>query len=64
MALRLTIEQALDDLPPEHRQMVQMRIQGHEVADIARQTGRAKRSVERILQGFRHSLAAAIAEDT
>ena len=63
LALRMTIEQVLNELPAEHRQMIQYRIKGYEVAEIARQTGRAKRSVERILQGFRQSLAATIAEE-
>jgi len=35
---------------------VTARIAGHEVAEIARRTGRAKRSVERILQEFRAAL--------
>ena len=36
--------------------MVELRIQGHEVAEIARQTGRSKRSVERALQEVRSKL--------
>lgn len=54
--LQLTIEDALGQLPEQHRKMVELRIEGHEVADIARQTGRSKRTVERILQEVRSRL--------
>jgi RNA polymerase sigma-70 factor (ECF subfamily) len=54
--LRLTIDEVLAPLPPGHREIVTARIAGHEVAEIARRTGRAKRSVERILQEFRAAL--------
>jgi hypothetical protein len=43
--------------------MIELRIAGHEVADIATQTQRSKRSVERILQDFRQKLHALIHED-
>ena len=54
--LELTIEELLAPLPPGHRRIVELRIAGHEVADIAATVGRAKRSVERILQEFRDRL--------
>jgi RNA polymerase sigma-70 factor (ECF subfamily) len=54
--LQLTIDDVLEELPPQSRLMVELRIQGHEVADIARQTGRSKRTVERSLQEFRARL--------
>ncbi len=55
-ALRLTIDEILSRLPPAYREVVELRVAGHEVGEIASQTGRAKRSVERILQEFRESL--------
>jgi RNA polymerase sigma-70 factor (ECF subfamily) len=55
--LQLAIHEALERLPPQHRQMVELRIQGHEVAEIAQKTGRSKRSVERVLQEARRVLA-------
>lgn len=61
-ALRLTIDEALAPLPPRYREVVRLRVDGFEVAEIAVQTGRAKRSVERILQEFRHKLQAVIDE--
>lgn len=60
--LRLTIDELLAPLPAGHRQIVELRIAGHEVADIATQVGRAKRSVERILQEFRGRLHTLIRE--
>ncbi|HEX3150086.1 MAG TPA: sigma-70 family RNA polymerase sigma factor [Gemmataceae bacterium] len=54
--LQMTIDELLAPLPPKHREIITLRIEGHEVADIAAKTGRAKRSVERILQEFRTNL--------
>jgi RNA polymerase sigma-70 factor (ECF subfamily) len=54
--LQLTIDEVLQRLPAPQRMMVELRIQGHEVADIARQTNRSKRTVERNLQDFRSRL--------
>jgi RNA polymerase sigma-70 factor (ECF subfamily) len=54
--LRLTVEEALEKLSPQHRQMVTLRIEGHEVAEIARLTNRSHRTVERLLQQARQRL--------
>src|SRR5262245_1731545 len=51
--LQLTIAEALEQLPEQQRLMLELRIQGHEVAEIAQKTGRSKRTVERILQEVR-----------
>lgn len=61
-ALRLTIDELLGPLPATHREIIELRVAGHEVAEIAAKTGRAKRSVERILQDFRHTLRGQIHE--
>jgi RNA polymerase sigma-70 factor (ECF subfamily) len=58
--LRLVVDEVLERLPAERRQMVALRIEGHEVAEIAEQTRRSKRSVERVLQDFRRELAGAL----
>jgi RNA polymerase sigma-70 factor (ECF subfamily) len=55
--LKLTIDDALERFPPQHRQMVLLRVEGYEVAEIAEQTGHSKRTVERILQKCRQQLA-------
>jgi RNA polymerase sigma-70 factor (ECF subfamily) len=54
--LEVSVEDMLGKLPAGHRQLVELRIQGHEVADIARLAGRSKRTVERILQDVRSQL--------
>ena len=61
--LQMTIDELLGELSLSHREIIQLRIEGHEVAAIAEQLGRSKRSVERILQGFREQLAGLIGED-
>ena len=48
------------DLPEAHRRMIELRIEGHEVAEIAETVQRSKRSVERVLQDFRQRLDALI----
>jgi RNA polymerase sigma-70 factor (ECF subfamily) len=60
--LELTVQEALGRLPPLHRAMLELRTQGYEVLEIARQTGRGKRTVERILQEGRETLQALLAE--
>jgi RNA polymerase sigma-70 factor (ECF subfamily) len=54
--LRLTIEDLLQSLPPSQREIVMLRIRGHEINEIAAATRRAKRTVERMLQEFRTQL--------
>jgi RNA polymerase sigma-70 factor (ECF subfamily) len=54
--LQLTIDELLAPLPESHREIVRLRTDGFEVAEIAAKVGRAKRSVERILQEFRQKL--------
>jgi RNA polymerase sigma-70 factor (ECF subfamily) len=54
--LQLTVSEALAQLPPPQREMLELRIQGHEVAEIAKRIGRSKRTVERNLQEIRTRL--------
>jgi RNA polymerase sigma-70 factor (ECF subfamily) len=60
--LRMVVDELLEAMPAPHRQMVEMRIEGYEVAEIAERAGRSKRSVERVLQDFRARLDALIHE--
>lgn len=55
--LQLAIDEALAELQPQDNQIITLRIQGHEVAEIAEKVRRSKRSVERVLQGFRKKLS-------
>lgn len=62
--LQMVIEELLTELPESHRRMIELRIAGHDINEIAANTGRAKRSVERVLQQFRERLGALINEST
>jgi RNA polymerase sigma-70 factor, ECF subfamily len=55
--LELVVEEALERLPALHRDIVEKRMAGHSVAEIARQLGRSKRSVERSLRDIRSQLS-------
>jgi RNA polymerase sigma-70 factor (ECF subfamily) len=54
--LRLVVEEALEALAPALREVVEMRLAGFEVLEVARHTGRSLRSVERLLQQSRQQL--------
>lgn len=56
--LRMTIDDLMAGLTQSQCDVISMRIEGHDVATIAHKTGRAKRSIERLLQDFRKALAA------
>jgi RNA polymerase sigma-70 factor (ECF subfamily) len=61
--LRMVIDDALARLPDGTRRIVQLRVEGYEVAEIAGRVGRSKRSVERVLQQFRDELKGLLDED-
>ncbi len=60
--LRLHVQEALERFPDDYRRVVELRMEGHEVAEIARLSGRSKRTVERILQEARSVLHASLNE--
>lgn len=55
--LRMVLDEQLEGLPESNRAIVRLRIEGYEVAEIADQTGRSRRTVERVLQDFRTRLS-------
>ena len=61
-ALRLYVAEALETLPGDHQRAVELRMEGHEVVDIARALGRSKRTAERLLQEAREILRNALTE--
>jgi RNA polymerase sigma-70 factor (ECF subfamily) len=61
--LRMVVDELLRDLPQAHRRIIELRIEGHEVNEIATAVQRSKRSVERELQDFRNRLRSLIKED-
>lgn len=58
--LHLTILDLVGALPDTQQKIIQLRLEGHEVAEIAKAVARSKRTVERVLQGFRADLRRAI----
>lgn len=56
-SLRLVVEELVAALPAPQDRIVELRIEGHEVQEIANQVGRSNRTVERTLQQFRKQLA-------
>jgi RNA polymerase sigma-70 factor (ECF subfamily) len=55
--LRLAAEEALAQLPPLQRRIVELRVEGYQVPEIAQITGRSLRTVERTLQHCRQQLS-------
>jgi RNA polymerase sigma-70 factor, ECF subfamily len=60
--LNMVIDETLAAMPSTTRDIIKLRIAGHEVSEIASQLGRSKRSVERVLQEFRAKLGAILLE--
>lgn len=54
--LRLVVRDTLERLPDNERQLIELRMSGYEMAEIARIVGRSKRTVERGLQQARDRL--------
>lgn len=61
--LDMVIGQLLETMPAVQRQMIELRIEGRAVGEIADITKRSKRTVERVLQTFREQLAQLIDTD-
>ncbi|HEY1377013.1 MAG TPA: sigma-70 family RNA polymerase sigma factor, partial [Gemmataceae bacterium] len=62
--LRLVVRDTLERLPPAERQMLELRMEGYEVSEIADRVGRSKRTVERLLQQARTRLKSLLDEDS
>jgi RNA polymerase sigma-70 factor (ECF subfamily) len=55
--LRLVAEEALEQMPQLQRKIVELRVEGYQVHEIAKLTGRSLRTVERTLQNCRKHLS-------
>ena len=60
--LKMVVDELLGGLPATQRVIVELRIDGFQVEEIARKTGRSRRTVERGLQEFRAQLGAVLRE--
>ena len=61
--MEVVVKEALETLDPRQREMVELRVQGHDIAEIADKTGRSKRTVERNLQEVRNKLRNMLLQD-
>ena len=62
--MKMVLDEALSQLPTTHRRMVELRMEGHTVEEIAAQTKRAKRTIERLLQQARSKLDKILAQES
>jgi len=61
--LKMVVDDLLATLSPLDQRVIRLRIEGCEVNEIAEQVARSKRSVERVLQGFRQLLSSQLRDD-
>ncbi len=54
--LRMVVDELIESLPESHQRIINLHIEGWDVASIATETLRSKRTVERVLQQFRSEL--------
>jgi RNA polymerase sigma-70 factor (ECF subfamily) len=57
--LKMVMDEQMATLPESNRVIIRLRTEGYEVGEIARKTGRSRRTVERVLQDFRARLSGA-----
>jgi RNA polymerase sigma-70 factor (ECF subfamily) len=62
--LQMVVREAVAELPPAHQAIMELRLQGYEVAEIAERSQRSRRTVERVLQQFRQRLASVLSEES
>lgn len=62
--LQLVVMDTLATFPEAQRPIVLLRMEGYEVAEIADQVARSKRTVERVLQDFRKALRKQLVDET
>lgn len=55
--LEMVVDRILGDLPSSQRDIVERRIQGESVVDIAAHTQRSRRTVERVIKKFRDQIS-------
>jgi RNA polymerase sigma-70 factor (ECF subfamily) len=60
--LQMSIDEIVVQLPESSRQIIRMRIEGYAIQEIADKLKRSKRTIERVLQGFRAELLTSIGE--
>jgi RNA polymerase sigma factor (sigma-70 family) len=61
--LKLVLVEILQQLPPRSQVMVKLRTEGWDITEVARKTGRSRRTVERILQETRLDLVRILGQE-
>ncbi|MFO0977993.1 MAG: sigma-70 family RNA polymerase sigma factor [Planctomycetaceae bacterium] len=61
--LQMVVEDTIAQLPMAHQKIIQLHIEGWNVPEIAAETARSKRTIERVLQEFRLRLKEQIRSD-
>jgi DNA-directed RNA polymerase specialized sigma24 family protein len=61
--LKLVLVEILQQLPPHSQVMVKLRTEGWDITEVARKTGRSRRTVERILQETRLDLVRILGQE-
>jgi RNA polymerase sigma-70 factor (ECF subfamily) len=56
LALVDEVQEVMRGLSPVHRRILELRLQGHNVSEIAADTGRCPHTVRRVLEQVKHSL--------
>jgi RNA polymerase sigma-70 factor (ECF subfamily) len=64
LALVDEVERLMQRLDPEQRRMLELRLQGHDLEEIAEQTQRSQRTVRRLLKWIKDELAEARREQS
>jgi RNA polymerase sigma-70 factor (ECF subfamily) len=62
--MQLCVREACERMPETHRTVMELRLCGYEVGEIAERTGRPRRTVERILKTAREHLSHHLDENT
>lgn len=58
------LQRTMHDLPENHQKILEMRLQGHNVSDIAEEIGRSERTVRRALENVRNLLEQRLSGDS
>ena len=58
------LQRTMQELPDNHQKILELRLQGHNVAEIAEEIGRSERTVRRALENVRNLLSQRLSDDS
>lgn len=62
-SIQSAMEDAIEGLPPLPQKIIALRIEGHGLGEIAKETKRSYRTVERVLKSFREVMAESLSDE-